>query len=110
GRGAGSPSMVRQGQVAASSFVEAWPVPDSPHVVVPNLAKPMPGTRLVVSPPAIIRELSSHALPVVQPDLPLAIPEAARPQASPAASPESVIHVTIGRLEIRSSEKEKPAK
>jgi hypothetical protein len=70
-----------------------------------------------VEPPEAIVEhpvtllLPSRLVPTVEPDLPPAIPSQPPTQQKASTSPasaEPIIHVTIGRLEIRAGEKEKP--
>jgi len=61
--------------------------------------------------PTAIREERPPTLPVVQPNLPPVVLESGR--AVPVAAsplPEPTIHVTIGRLEIRSADKTRPSK
>lgn len=54
-------------------------------------------------------EAAARALPVVQPNLPTLIPEISRQSAPIHTAPaEAIVHVTIGRLEIRSGEKSRP--
>jgi hypothetical protein len=68
-------------------------------IVHPSLGRATPSTR----------EWPDEQSSVVRPDLPIAIPPRAAQAASPATvTQEPIVHVTIGRLEIRGSDKNAP--
>jgi hypothetical protein len=107
-------SSVASSTVPADQPVSAVPAPRGAWLGPAVL--PMVGRRAVSIAPDdhVVRspaddEATARALPVVQPNLPTLIPEPSR-QAPPihAAPAEAIVHVTIGRLEIRSGEKSRP--
>ncbi len=96
--------------VESASPVEPFPQAGSPPVAEPDIPFAIPPMRFHVT-SSEIRPPKQRAVPLVQPDLPLTIPESKHSEPSVAPAPkESVIHVTIGRLEVRSGEREKPAR
>jgi hypothetical protein len=96
--------------VESASPVEPFPQPGSPPVAEPDIPFEIPHVRFHVT-SSEIRPPQQRSVPVVQPDLPVTIPESKHSELGVAPAPkESVIYVTIGRLEVRSGEREKPAR
>ena len=91
-----TPAVVRAPAPANMQFTLVMPPPDlRPADVSPPVPIPVSQGKRAVQ-------------PAVQPDLPVPIPSATIPQV--AIQPEPVIHVTIGRLEVRTAERERKSR